>query len=311
MFETPILFLIFNRPDTSKTVFDEIKKQKPKYLYIAADGARPHVLEDLEKCRITRDMVLQGIDWDCEVKTLFRDENLGCGVAVSEAITWFFNNVEQGIILEDDCLPHPSFFKYCEELLEKFKYNEDVFAINGSNLQNSAEVEDASYFFSHYLYVWGWASWRRAWKFYDFDLKHLEKFKSKKLINKIDGRAIFRNYWIPIFEQVLSKEIDTWDYQWVFSIWNSNGLTIMPKVNLISNVGFGEEATHTKSSSVFERMDVKDIETIIHCKTIFVNKKADRIISDKVYKIKIKRKFNFAFIKKNVKKILKKIIIHE
>jgi hypothetical protein len=304
MFSTPILFLIFNRPETTKIVFEEIRKQKPKYLYIAADGARSFIFEDVEKCKITRDIVLKSIDWDCEVRTLFRDENLGCGTAVSEAITWFFDNVEQGIILEDDCLPHPSFFNYCQELLEKYRYKENVFAINGSNLQDGVQVGHASYFFSHYAYVWGWASWRRAWTFYDFDLKHLEEFKTKKLINKIDDRSIFRDYWIPIFEQVLNKEIDTWDYQWNFCIWNSQGINIVPNVNLISNIGFGIDATHTTGSSPFENMPMKDIGSIIHPKNIQVDKKADRHVSGRVYKIKRNRRFMLLYFKKNIKKYL-------
>ncbi|MDR6762529.1 hypothetical protein J2Y38_002740 [Flavobacterium sp. 2755] len=285
MFETPILFLIFNRPDTTKVVFDEIKKQKPKYLFIAADGARPNVVQDAEKCKITRDLVLEGIDWECEVKTLFRDENLGCGLAVSQAITWFFDNVEQGIILEDDCLPHPSFFNYCQELLEKYKEDENIYAINGSNLHSEKRVDNSSYFFSNYAFVWGWASWKRAWKQYDFDLKHLEKFKTNNLINRIDNRAIFKNYWIPIFEKVLNKEIDTWDYQWSFSIWNNQGIVIAPNVNLVSNLGFGINATHTTGSSEFENLPTENIGNIVHPNNIQVNKNIDRYISDVCFKI--------------------------
>ena len=224
MFNTPILFLIFNRPDTTQRVFEEIRKQKPKYLFIAADGARSHIKEDFEKCKATREFVIKGVDWDCEVKTLFRDENLGCGLAVSKAISWFFENVEQGIILEDDCLPHSSFFGYCETLLEKYKEDEQVYAIGGSNLQNGVQMGDASYFFSNYAHVWGWSSWRRAWNSYDFNLKELDAFKQQKLIKKIDNRNIFKNYWISIFEKVSNKEIDTWDYQWTFTIWNKGGI---------------------------------------------------------------------------------------
>ncbi|KOP39509.1 MULTISPECIES: hypothetical protein [unclassified Flavobacterium] len=285
MFETPILFLIFNRPDTTKVVFDEIKKQKPKYLFIAADGARSNVIQDAKKCKITRDLVLEGIDWDCEVKTLFRDENLGCGLAVSQAITWFFDNVEQGIILEDDCLPHPSFFNYCHELLEKYKENQNIFAINGSNLLQGKKVGDASYFFSDYVFVWGWASWRRAWQHYDFDFKHLENFKVNNLIKRIDDRTVFKKYWIPIFEKVLNKEIDTWDYQWSFSIWNNQGIVIAPNTNLISNMGFGVNATHTTGQSPFENLSTQDIGKIIHPKNIKVDKTADRYISDNCFKI--------------------------
>lgn len=303
MFETPILFLIFNRPDTTKKVFEEIKKQKPKFLFIAADGAREHIAGEGEKCKLTRDLIISNINWDCEVKMLFRDQNLGCGLAVSEAITWFFDHVEQGIILEDDCLPHPSFFNYCKEMLEKYKENESVFSINGSNLQGGNNIGNTSYFFSHYLYVWGWASWRRAWKFYDYDLKNLEEYKTKNLINKIDNRTIFKKYWIPIFEEVKNKKIDTWDYQWIFSIWNNQGLNIMPNVNLISNIGFGVEATHTTASSPYENLTTKNLGRIVHPINIEVNKKADKNVSDKVYKI-IKKRKSIVFLKRMIKKLL-------
>ena len=301
MFNTPILFLIFNRPEITQRVFEEIKKQKPKYLFVAADGSRPYILEDIERCKLTRNLVIEGIDWDCEVKTLFRDENLGCGVAVSEAITWFFKNVEQGIILEDDCLPHFSFFEFCETLLDKYKEDENVYVISGNNFQDGIKRGNASYFFSNYSHIWGWASWRRAWNSYDFDLKQLDLFKKKKLIKKIDNRAVFKNYWFVILEKVANKTIDTWDYQWMFAIWNNRGLTVLPNVNLISNIGFGKDATHTIEVSPLAKMKTKDIGLIIHPKSIKVDKKADRYSSEKVFGIPKSQKLIFNYLKKNVK----------
>lgn len=303
-FSTPILFLIFNRPEITQNVFDEIKKQKPKYLYVAADGARSNVVADMEKCRATRELVIEGVDWDCEVKTLFRDENLGCGIAVSQAITWFFDNVEQGIILEDDCLPHPSFFGYCATLLERYKGAEQVFGITGDNFQNGILRGNSSYYFSRYFHIWGWASWRRAWIHYDYGLQHLEKFNKSKIIYKIDKRKIFENYWISIFKKTANKEIDTWDYQLLFSLWNNNGLIVTPNVNLISNIGFGKEATHTTESSIFEKMVTKDIGKLIHPKRIQVDKKADRYVSDTAYNIRKRRKSTFMVFKRLIKKVL-------
>lgn len=307
MFKTPILFLIFNRPEITQRVFEEIKKQKPKYLFVAADGPRTKVAEDIEKCKATRDLVLKGIDWECEVKTFFRQENLGCGVAVSEAITWFFDNVEQGIILEDDCLPHPSFFRYCETLLEKYKENENVYGISGDNFQNGIKRGDASYFFSNYFHIWGWATWKRAWKHYDFNIVQLEEFKKNKIINKIDKRNVFENYWISILKKTANKEIDTWDYQWLFTVWNNEGLIVAPNINLISNIGFGNGATHTTAASPFANMKIQDIGTIIHPKSIKVEKKADRYASDKVYNIPKSRKFPFKYLKRLFRKIHFKI----
>lgn len=304
MFDTPILFLIFNRPEITQIVFEEIKRQKPKYLYVAADGARSGFLEDIDKCKATRKLVIEGVDWDCEVKTLFRDENLGCGIAVSEAITWFFDNVEQGIILEDDCLPHHSFFGYCETLLERYKEDERVYGITGNNFQDGISRGNSSYYFSRYFHIWGWASWRRAWIRYDYDLEHLEKFNKNKIIYKIDKRKIFEKYWISIFKKTTNKEIDTWDYQLQFSLWNNDGLVVTPNVNLISNIGFGKEATHTTGSSPFAKMDTKDIGELIHPKQIEVNKKADRYVSDSAYNIQKSRKHSFKFLKSFVKKVI-------
>lgn len=305
MFNIPILFLIFNRPDTTQRVFEEIKKQKPKYLFVAADGARSDSLEDAQKCKRARDIVLDGIDWDCEVKTLFRDENLGCGVAVSAAITWFFENVEQGIILEDDCLPHPSFFVFCETLLEKYKDDENVYGISGDNFQDGLQSGDASYFFSNYCYIWGWATWRRAWDSYDFNLSQLEKFKEKQLIKRIDKRIVFKNYWFAILDKVANKEIDTWDYQWLFTLWNNGGVAVVPNVNLISNIGFGKDATHTTALSNSANMTTQDISTITHPNAIIVDKIADRYASDTIFNIHKTKKLNF----KDLKRFLKRIMI--
>lgn len=289
MFNTPILFLIFNRPEVTSKVFEEIKKQRPKYLFVAADGPRSNFEEDIEKCENCRDLVLNGIDWDCEVKTLLRNENLGCGRGVSSAIDWFFKNVEQGIILEDDCLPHSSFFIYCETLLNKYKDHENIYAISGDNFQNGNQRGNASYFFSNYMFVWGWASWRRAWKNYDFNLTSLDEFKKRDLINLIDDRKAFKDYWYSIFEKVKGKEIDTWDYQWVFAIWNNGGIVSVPNVNLISNIGFGDEATHTKNISPLANKEFESIGSITHPDKIVVDKKADKYASEVVFDIKIEK----------------------
>lgn len=305
MFKTPILFLIFNRPEITRIVFEEIKKQKPKYLFVAADGARSNNIEDIEKCKATRDIVLNGVNWDCEVKTLFRTENLGCGLAVSQAITWFFDNVEQGIILEDDCLPHHSFFRFCETLLEKYKDNENIYVISGDNFQDGIQRGNASYFFSNYCHIWGWASWRNAWNSYDFNLKQLELFKEKKMIKKIDNRIFFKNYWFEILDKVANKSIDTWDYQLMFAIWNNKGVTVIPNINLISNIGFGKDATHTIGSSSFANMRTQDIGKISHPKEIKVDKKADRYTSDNVFKIPKNRKLYFKYLSSLISKFVK------
>jgi len=234
-----ILFLIFNRPDTTKQVFEAIREYRPKQLFIAADGARNE--KELKLCNETRDIV-KNIDWDCKVETLFREENLGCRNAVSSAIDWFFENVENGIILEDDCLPNQSFFRFCEDMLDKYKSNEQIMHITGTNKQLDKTIGDGDYYFSKMVHVWGWATWKRAW------------LKNNKVINHIDKNCIkdtFHDkknikYWIKILKLVKQNYINSWAYIWVYYIWLNNGLAIIPNKNLIENIGYDEDATHTK-----------------------------------------------------------------
>jgi len=244
---TPVLFLIFNRPDTTQLVFDAIRQQKPKYFYVAADGPRENKPGEAEKCSLTRDIIKQ-IDWDCELKTLFRDSNLGCGMAVSSAISWFFNNVEEGIILEDDCLPDPTFFAYCGELLKYYHDDESVMFISGNNFQDGIKRGEASYYFSRYSHIWGWASWRRAWKFYDYDMGTYSRFINEKKLQSIFSNRLQIRETKKTLDRAYRKYYNTWDYQWSFSIWDHNGICIIPNVNLVTNIGFDIRGTHTNSS---------------------------------------------------------------
>jgi hypothetical protein len=216
--------------------------------------------------------VLDNIDWDCEVKTLFRTKNLGCGKAVSGAITWFFEQVEQGIILEDDTLPSVSFFVYCAELLERYKDDERIYHIAGWNpLMNTTLLSRDSYYFARIMHCWGWASWRRAWRQYSFDLQGLADFIAAKKINKI-FRGRVRTYWLNIFRQMEKHEIDTWDYQWTYTIFKNDGICLNPAKNLISNIGWGDNATHTISrDSVFGNYKTYEINDIKHPKKIKIN----------------------------------------
>ncbi len=277
MFETPVLFLIFNRIETTKKVFEAIREIRPKYFYIAADGPRNGKPDDITKCIDVRNYVINNIDWDCEVKTLFREENLGCGVAPSLAISWFFENIDMGIILEDDCLPNKSFFKFCDTLLNYYKGEERIMHINGSNFQNGKLRGEASYFFSYYSPVWGWATWKRAWNKYDFELKNIE-FNS---LNNIFKNIKFNNreikFWENIFLTVKGGERkDIWDLQWAFTIWQNNGFSISPNKNLISNIGFGNDATHTvQTDSNVSNLPTQDLLSIIHPQNLDINFKAD------------------------------------
>jgi hypothetical protein len=284
MFNTPILFLVFNRLDTTKQVFAKIREIQPKQLFIGADGARPDKEGEKEKVEAVRNYILENIDWECEVKTLFREKNLGCGKAVSEAITWFFDNVEQGIILEDDTLPDLSFFTFCEQLLNYYKDEERVMHIGGSNfLMNKLKINE-NYYFSKYPQIWGWATWKNRWYKYNFKI-HEEKIED---FNLCLGNYNFAKdeilYWNNVFFNL--KNIDTWDYQWIFSNWLYSGISIAPSINLIQNLGFGQDATHTYQKEA-ERLGIPSqsiTKTIfLNNDKILINEKADKITFKQYY----------------------------
>ena len=280
--ETPILFVIFNRPDTTEKVFNEIKKIKPKKLFVSADGPRENKPGEKEKCLAARE-IIDRVDWECEVYKKYSDANLGCKIGISSGIDWFFKNVEQGIILEDDCLPAQSFFKFCEELLEKYKNNEKIMMISGDNFQNNRRRGDDSYYFSKLSHIWGWATWRRAWEHYSVNMEGYPKFKQDKKINAIWSKEYIRKYWLDTFDQAYENKIDTWDYQWAFSIWKMDGLCVIPNYNLISNIGFRDDATHTKSANKLANQKIQSMDIIKHPFKIEQNKKADNYYS-KIFK---------------------------
>jgi hypothetical protein len=242
--KTAVLFLVFNRPDTTKQVFEAIRQAKPPRLYVAADGPRADKAGEVEKVEQTRRIATQ-VDWECEVKTLFREKNLGCRVGVSSAIDWFFENEEEGIILEDDCLPSQSFFWFCEELLELYRDDTRIMAISGDNFQKGPARNEFSYYFSRFNHCWGWASWRRAWSYYEKDMQSWPYIVDNDYMQDILLDKAVVKYWSKLFEIAYKNEIDTWDYQWTFSCWIQNGLTVLPNVNLVSNIGFDGDATHT------------------------------------------------------------------
>ena len=288
-FETPILFLIFNRPDTTQQVFNQIKKIKPSYLFVAADGPRSDKQGEAEKCEETRNIIEQ-IDWDCELKTLLREKNLGCGIAVSEAITWFFNNVEEGIVLEDDCLPELSFFPYCKELLEKYKNENNIFLIGGNNYQNGIKRGNGSFYFSHYAHIWGWASWSRAWDKYDFELNDFNEILTKNELDHVFQSRTEKKYWENIFHFLKKKKINTWDYQWIYSIWKNKGLVITPNSNLVINLGLAENSTHNFLKDSFkQKITLSPMKLPMTYPPINVDSEADKYTFENLYIHSLKR----------------------
>jgi len=265
----PVLFLVFNRPSTTKLVFEEIRKAKPKRLYIAADGLRQNNESDIEKCKEVKEIV-SVIDWECEVKTLFKDENLGCKYAVSSAIDWFFENEPAGIVLEDDCLPNNDFFRFCDVMLSYYNDDERVRFIAGSNFQDGISRSDGSYYFSKLSHVWGWASWRRAWKDYDVELDKYRGIDGGETFLGILKDKLLADDWASILNRVHNNEVNTWDYQWAITNMFNNGLSVMPNVNLISNIGFGSDATHTFSNNGFDSLKTYNLEDKISHPTLML-----------------------------------------
>jgi hypothetical protein len=276
--KVPVLLLIFNRLETVKKVLNEISIYKPEVLFIASDGARSNRPDETLIVDEVRKYVLDQINWKCEVKTLFRDKNLGCGIAVSTAITWFFNSVEKGIILEDDCLPLPGFFEFCQEMLHYYDDNEKIYEVAGSNLQGGKIRGSGSYYFSNYGGIWGWATWARAWNKYTLEMKSYKEFKQSRRIESIFADVLQQQYWINTFDNVYN--LDTWDYQWLYTVWANNGICIVPNSNLIKNIGFTSGGTHMITEpnwykKLTKSTDIVDFSVIIHPNVVSVNVAAD------------------------------------
>lgn len=257
---TAVLFLIFNRPDTTAEVFAAIREARPERLYVAADGPRADREGEDCHCAETR-RIATDVDWPCEVQTLFRYDNLGCRRAVSGAITWFFEHEEEGIILEDDCLPHPSFFPYCAALLERYREDPQIMCITGNNFQADMKGWPYSYYYSIFNHCWGWASWRRAWAFYDSELEAFDPATAPRMLDKLCPVRGFGSQWTDILNRVKAGGIDSWAYIWTWSCFRQGGLTCTPKVNLVSNIGFGDLGTHTTArTSPFANMPTSVLE---------------------------------------------------
>lgn len=265
----PIIFIFFNRPDYTQIVFEQIKLAKPSKLFLISDGPRDDNNEDIILCAKSRKIV-ENIDWKCDVKINYSQFNLGCKKRVSSGISWAFNFTEEAIILEDDCVPNMSFFLFCTELLIKYKNHDNIYQINGSCFLNIITIKE-SYFFSKYNHTWGWATWKRAWDKFEIENDNFENdFKSISFHSVNE-----RKYWHKIFLKYFSGEIDTWDYPWMFTMWKNRGLSVYPTKNMVKNIGFREDATHTKSKSKFENMSLQNINKLSHPAHIFQNQKLD------------------------------------
>ena len=277
---TPVALLIFNRPDTTERVFKEIAKSRPPKLLLVADGARSHKPGEKEKCDQVR-AILKKVDWDCEILTNFADSNMGCKLRVSSGIDWIFEQVEEAIILEDDCLPEQTFFRFCEEMLIRYRHNERIGMVSGGNLQFGHQRGQSSYYFSRYTHIWGWATWRRAWKHYDLNMSLWPKFRDEGWIEALFKKKGEQDYWRHSFQMVFDGKLDTWDCSWTFAALTHGLLQVSPNVNLISNIGFGPDATHTHVEGIHANMKVQAMQfPLKHPAFVLADPNADQYIAD-------------------------------
>lgn len=287
--DTPILLLFWRRPHTLRQVIDSIRSVAPTRLYLACDGPNLNRVGEAEKVAATRAIISNEIDWSCHIEYLYSDVNQGCRLGVSRAITWFFESVDEGIILEDDCVPHPDFFLYCETLLKRFRFDTRVWCISGNNFQAGHWRGDGDYYFSRYNHCWGWASWRRCWLHYDDDLTQWPALRDSGLLKTIFEDDLERKYWSQIWQKLYSEgQPDSWAYRWTFTCLVNGGLTALPNRNLVSNVGFGADATHTAGSSINTEVTL-GIEPSNHPSFCLRDSAADLYTYDNVFGGKLQR----------------------
>ncbi|WP_239645492.1 methyltransferase type 11 [Mycobacterium sp. UM_CSW] len=273
----PIILIVFNRPDTTRQVFETIRAAKPEKLMVIADGPRSNRPDEAEKCAATRE-IIEEVDWDCEVHRNFSETNMGCRLRVSSGISWAFELVDKAIILEDDCVPSSSFFHYCADLLDRYESDERIMMVSGDNhLFGHAGTSD-SYYFSRYPHIWGWATWRRAWAKYDLNMMHWPEIRDRKLFDQYLPKLSERYHWESAFQSVYDGKLDTWDYQWVYSIWANSGLCVAPARNLVRNIGFHHAGTHTTGDTIYSSLVAEDLEwPLIHPTALLASSDIDQL----------------------------------
>lgn len=277
---TPVALILYNRPDLTARVFAAIRHARPRNLFLIADG--PRVSADEPKCREARRVVSQ-VDWDCRVRQRFLESNRGCGHGPAGGLDWVFGQVETAIILEDDCLPAPSFFQFCETLLGRYRDDPRVMHISGNNYQLGRRFFSDSYYFSKYTHNCGWATWRRAWRHYDFELKGWPSFQRGGGLRRVCPDPVEAAFWRqklqPIYEK---KRADAWDFQWNFAVWAQGGLAILPAYNLITNLGFRPDATHTRQPDARANLPASDLWELQHPPSVAPDLEADRFTFDEI-----------------------------
>jgi len=271
-FDIPILFIVFNRPETTKKVFEQIRNVRPTKLYIVSDGSRDNRIGESELVSETR-QIFDSIDWECQIFKRYRDNNWGCGQSVADGITWFFEIEEMGIILEDDCVPSFSFFNFSKELLIRYKDDSRIMHISGSRYNEERQRNNDSYLFSRYAHISGWATWRRAWKLFDLNINDWDICKKETWLCDMFPNKTEQKFWYRRFQSIYEagEKKHAWGYQWQYCVNKNNSLCITPKVNLISNIGI--EGVHTIAAQPFNNRKVDDNFVIISHPIFFIKNK--------------------------------------
>jgi hypothetical protein len=314
LFEVPIYLNIFNRADLTRKVFAEIQKIRPRKLFITADGPRKNIKSDKNKCIEAR-LILKEIDWECEVFTNFSKDNKGSYKSAIEGISWVFKHVDRAIILEDDCIPHFSFFRYCQELLDYYEDDKRIALISGNNFQPIENKIQYSYYFSRYSHIWGWATWKSSWDKVDFNMQHWPKFKQEKGLDSVYCRKHEREYWYKFYQDMYKGKVGPhWDYQFLLSTYMNNSVSILPSTNLISNIGFGSESTNCKTKSSFQALSLKEMRfPLDHPPFLCRNVAADDFTEKKIYsgggKTRFKRKI-ISYLPKKVDFFLRRVFYY-
>jgi hypothetical protein len=270
-----VALFVFNRPETTARVVEAVRAADPPLLLVVADGPRPGIPSDATACHEVRALI-DRIDWPCPVRTNYADANLGCRGRVSSGMDWVFDEVPEAILLEDDTLPDPTFFRFADELLGRYREDDRVMCISGDNFQRGRRRGGASYYFSRYTHIWGWATWRRAWDRYDRDLTRWPALRAEGWLANVLRDPAEIGYWTDTFDRVASGDIETWDYQWLFTCWVEGGLTVLPNRNLVTNIGFGSGSTHTSGDSAFADLPTEPMEfPLVHPEHVTADAAAD------------------------------------
>ena len=282
MLEIPVVYVIFNRPQPTAKTFQRIREAQPTRLFLVSDAARHDRPGEAEQVAESRHIAEQ-VDWDCDVYKIYAAKNMGCGARISSAITEAFQSVDRLIVLEDDCLAEPTFFSFCHQLLDRYQHDQRVMHISGNNFQLGRQRTDASYYFSKYAHCWGWATWRRAWKKFDLRASAWPAFRDQGHLASVCDNAREVAYWSEMYDRVYEGQSQSWAFPWSLTCWMNHGLSILPSVNLVSNIGFDQQATHTNRKSPVEALPTEPIHQMIHPSHVHRHVEADRFTDQLVF----------------------------